>query len=84
MEELYDSRYLLKYTISGNENGEDLIIFYWEVARMVSPRDYNIAVFSFTVIALQAESPAIIEEGASLEEKLKKVQFWIHGDAFEG
>ncbi len=50
---------------------------------MVSPRDYNIAVFSFTVTALQARSPAIIEAISSLEEEVKDVQFWIHGDAYE-
>jgi hypothetical protein len=83
VEELSDSRSLLKYSIKGNEHGEDLIIFYWEVARMVSPRDYNIAVFSFTVTALQARSPAIIEAISSLEEEVKDVQFWIHGDAYE-
>jgi hypothetical protein len=41
VEVLSNERFLLKYTIKGMENGEDLLIFYWEVAKMVSPKDYN-------------------------------------------
>jgi len=84
IEELPDSRFLLKYSISAKEDGEDLIIKYWEVARMVSPRDYNIAVFSFTVGVGEMELASVAREIALIEEEIKKVKFWIHADLYEG
>jgi hypothetical protein len=83
VEVLSSNRFLLKYSIKTKENGEDLIIFRWEIAKMVSPKDYNIATFSFTITAAQLKSNSIVEEISSIEEEIKKVQFGIHGDSFE-
>ncbi|HTV41728.1 MAG TPA: hypothetical protein VMF08_14190 [Candidatus Sulfotelmatobacter sp.] len=82
-EVLSDSRFLLKYSFKSEQNGESLIIYCWEVAKMVSPRDYNIAVFTFTVTAAQSEVPSIRQEISSIEEEIKNVRFGVHGNSYE-
>jgi hypothetical protein len=84
VEVLPDDRFLLKYSMDGKENGEALILIYWEVAKMVSPRDYNIAAFTFTITTEQEKSGAMREEISSIEEEIKKVSFGVHGDSYEG
>lgn len=84
VEELPDSRFLLKYSMNARENDEDLVVYYWEVARMVSPRDYNIAVFSFTIGLNEMKSASAIgEEVAAIEDEIKNVKFWVHADLYE-
>lgn len=76
--ELPDSRFLFMYILNVNEDGDDLTIFYWEIARMLSPRDYNVAVFNFTIATNQKESNSMLDEISSIEEEIKKVVFWVH------
>jgi hypothetical protein len=84
VERLPDGRYLLKYVTNVIEEGEELTIFRWEVARMVSPRDCNIAAFSFTITASQIQEKSMLDEIVSIEEEIKKVKFWVHADLYEG
>ena len=83
LEVLPDERFLLKYAVKCREKEEDLIIFRWEVAKMVSPRDYDIAAFSFTISAAQSKKESIIQEIASIEEEVKNVRFGLHGNSYE-
>ncbi len=83
VEVLPNDRFLLKYAIQVKENGEDLVIYRWEVAKMVSPRDCNIAAFSFAITAAQSKSIFFLQEVSSIEEEIRKVSFWIHGDTYE-
>ena len=83
-EALPDNRFLLKYSINAEENGEAIVLIFWEITKMVSPRDYNIAVFAFTITAKQEKSVMMREEISSIEEEIKKVSFGIHGDSYEG
>lgn len=83
IEVLSDDRFLLKYSFKSEENGESLIIYCWEVAKMVSRRDYNIAAFTFTVTVAQSEAHSIRQEISSIEEEIKNVRFGLHGNSYE-
>jgi hypothetical protein len=83
VESLPDGRFLLKYSARSKEDGENLFIFRWEIAKMVSPRDFNIAAFTFTIGETQLESKAVLEEISSIEEEVKKVAFGMHGESYE-
>lgn len=77
VEVLSDGRFLLKYSIKSKKE-EGLLIFFWEVAKLVSPRNYNIAVFSFTIMAKQSESETMLNEISSIEKEVKKVHFGMY------
>src|ERR1700733_2577129 len=82
IEELAENRYMLKYSASFREAGEDLLMFRWEVGKMVSPRDCNIAAFGFAVTAAQSQSSSILHEISSIEAEIKEVRFGMHGDSY--
>jgi len=75
VETLSEDRYLLKYQKDDEEEGNELLIFYWEVAKMVSARDCNNAVFSYTIMKSQYESESRKREIEMLEESVKEVRF---------
>jgi hypothetical protein len=78
VEELSGDRFLLKYTVSAQENGEALSIFRWEVVKMVSLRDYNVAAFSFTVESARSQSNEVLQTCALIEGEVKEVQFGMY------
>ena len=75
VEELPGNRYLLKYKKKVEENEESLVIYYWEVAKMLSVRDYDIAVFSFTILKSEDESGIFQTDILEIEKDIKHVTF---------
>lgn len=75
---LSDNRYLMKYSLPAEENGERLLIHYWEVSRMISARKSNIAVFSYTIAEDQSIFPSMKDEIANLDRLIRKVEFGIY------
>ena len=78
VESLTDGKYLLKYIKLAEENGEALLMYYWEVARMISTRKTNIAVFNYTISELQATDEKIKSEVSYLDEFIKHVRFGVY------
>ena len=60
------------------EDGERLLIHYWEVSRMISARKSNIAVFSYTIAEDQSIFPSMKDEITNLDRLIRGVEFGIY------
>ena len=45
------------YRVASSEQGEDTIIFWWELAQFIAPRYFRVALFSFTIFAHEEVEP---------------------------
>jgi hypothetical protein len=66
---------LVFYRALATEEGEPLVLFHWELANAVEPTRLRLALFSYTVPAAMAESPAILDEVQLLSGEIRAAQF---------
>ncbi len=66
---------LLSYVYEVEEDGEQLAIFCWQIANLISAEHARVALFSYTVLARKREEPEIQEDIAMLNENLRKCVF---------
>jgi hypothetical protein len=62
---------LLRYDESRQEDGADLLVRHWQIGMLIPPSLVQVAVFSYTLLADQAQS----EELAWLEEQIESAVF---------
>jgi hypothetical protein len=65
----------VSYRTSASENGETLAVFHWHLANAVAPRHLRLALFSYTVLADQADSAAVKQEVQLLTEQVRNATF---------
>lgn len=75
VEELSGHRFMLKYRLEIEEDGESLVIHYWEVSKMVSSKKTDCAVFNFTILASQEASEVFQNQISEIEKEIKRVRF---------
>jgi hypothetical protein len=66
---------LLRYTEEAEEDGEALTIHYWQIANVVSPNHFRLAIFSYTVATELDDDEDVAAEVAILEEELRACTF---------
>lgn len=78
VEELPDrNSALISYRESATDedDNEDLVMWYWEIANIVPPYHIRFAIFSYCLLASREAEPAAIEELAMLNQSLRQCQF---------
>jgi hypothetical protein len=66
---------LLKYADRAVEEGEELLIYYWQLGNPVPPKHLRIADFSFTILASQSSDTEIIEQVRMLDGEIAGAEF---------
>ena len=66
---------LVTYEQRTEERGEALRMRYWLVAQAVEPRHVRLAIYSHTVLAQDANSPAMIEEVEMLDREIRNASY---------
>ena len=73
---LQNGNVLSRYKKSAVENGDELIVHYWEIGNVVDPLHARLALFSFAVLASQSASPDTLRDVAILEQELAAAEFF--------
>ncbi len=53
---------VLEYRKTTTEDGDELVIYFWEVANFVPPNHFRLAIFSHTILVEEASDSAIRSE----------------------
>jgi hypothetical protein len=73
---LPDGNAFIHYVNDGeDEGGDDVTVWYWEVANAVPPEHLRLAVFSYTVLADNAEDPEVVETLEMLRREIPRSTF---------
>lgn len=62
---------VIAYNQRSEEDGHNLLIFYWELANAVPPSHGRLAIFSLTILESQQHDPAIIETIQMVDREVK-------------
>lgn len=62
---------VIAYNQRFEEDGHNLLIFYWELANAVPPSHGRLAIFSLTILESQQHDPAIIETIQMVDREVK-------------
>jgi hypothetical protein len=73
--ELGHGNALLRYTDEVKEDDEALTIHYWEVANVLPPNHFRVAVFSYSVATDLADDEDVLAEMAIMEEEVRACKF---------
>jgi hypothetical protein len=66
---------LLRYTDTAEEDGDPLTIHYWQIANVVPPNHFRLAIFSYTVPTDLADDDDVAAEVAMMDEELRACKF---------
>jgi hypothetical protein len=66
---------LLRYTDTAEEDDEALTIHYWQLANVVPPNHFRLAIFSYTVATELADNDTVATEIAMLDKELRACRF---------
>jgi hypothetical protein len=69
---------LCRYTKPATEDGEELVMHYWEIGNAVGSTQARLALFSFSVPASAGASEGTLRDGAMLEEELAAAELCEH------
>ena len=74
-ESLRDELAVRHYAKSTVEDDEQLQIHYWEVGVPIEPNSVRLAIFSYTILASQAEDHAVLEEIELLDHSIRDAEY---------
>jgi hypothetical protein len=72
--DLGNSNALLRYTDVAQEEGESLTIHYWQIANVVPPNHFRVAIFSFTK-PTELANDDVAADVAMMDEELRLCRF---------
>jgi hypothetical protein len=72
--DLGDGNALLRYTEVAREEGESLAIHYWQIANVVPPNHFRVAIFSFTK-PMELANDDVAADVAMMDEELRLCRF---------
>jgi hypothetical protein len=73
--ELGDGNALIHFEEQEEEDGEELTMFYWQIANVVPPDHFRIALFSYTVLTSQIDDEGVQAELEMLHRELRSCRF---------
>lgn len=69
-----DGSAIVRYLKRVDEEGEPLLIIYWEIAQVVPPEHLRLVVFSLTVLESQEEDPEILKTMQLVDAEVSAAQ----------
>jgi hypothetical protein len=64
-----------QYVQHAEEDGEQLQIYYWEIAVPVKPHSVRLAIFSYAILASQADDREVCDEIELLNRSIRSAEF---------
>ena len=74
-EVLENGNVLCRYTREASEDGEQILLHYWEIGNPVGSSHIRLAIFSFALPAACSSDPENVRQIAMLDEELPASQF---------
>jgi hypothetical protein len=66
---------LYAYTDQAFEDGEDLLMYFWEIANRIDENHIRLAIFSFAILASQDANMQTTQQIAMLHQELSRAEF---------
>ncbi|MGN6505089.1 MAG: hypothetical protein ACTHM6_05940 [Tepidisphaeraceae bacterium] len=66
---------MIRFDLPRVEQGQSIVIRSWQIAHAVSPADVRIALFTYTLLACQFDTPEAHDEMQLLEQELTAARF---------
>lgn len=66
---------IARYFEDGDEDGELLRIWYWQIACIIQPEYLHIAIFSYSVLKSLEDSPIVSKDLAMINKSLREIEF---------
>jgi hypothetical protein len=72
---LPENNAIIYYTEDSEEDGEQILMHYWEIANPVAPDHARLAIFSYTILRTQANNPDIQDTIKLLNSEIEQCIF---------